>query len=217
MIIAIEGNIGTGKSTLVKILKEEFSKFKNFIFVQEPVNQWLKLTDEKGVNILDNFYKDKIRWGYSFQMNAFITRVKSIYNLNRDDNIIIVERSIYSDRNVFARLLKESNYINKLEWELYDQWYNWLSSHFNIMPDKFIYLEALPKTSYDRMRLRSRNEEEIVPLDYITKVYEKHNEWLLNNDRTIRINVDNDFVNNLEFKSKIISIFKEILTPDSNV
>ena len=61
---------------------------QNFIFVQEPVNQWLKLTDEKGVNILDNFYKDKIRWGYSFQMNAFITRVKSIYNLNRDDNIM---------------------------------------------------------------------------------------------------------------------------------
>ena len=78
MLISIEGNIGTGKSILDKILKEKFNRNTNVKFLQEPVDQWLKLTDSDGTNILDKFYKDQKRWSYSFQMNAFITRVKDI-------------------------------------------------------------------------------------------------------------------------------------------
>ena len=76
--ISIEGNIGAGKSTLVDILKKILGKELESVFLQEPVDTWLNTVNEEGKNILDLFYNNQERWSYSFQMNAFITRLKLI-------------------------------------------------------------------------------------------------------------------------------------------
>ena len=79
IIISIDGNIGSGKSTLINILKDEFRFDENIIFLDEPVNEWLQINDGT-TNILDYFYNDKKRWAYTFQNLAFITRSKLLIN-----------------------------------------------------------------------------------------------------------------------------------------
>jgi deoxyadenosine/deoxycytidine kinase len=209
MLISIEGNIGTGKSTLVKILKEKFNRNTNVKFLQEPVDQWLKLTDSDGTNILDKFYKDQKRWSYSFQMNAFITRVKDIISSDPEKNIVFAERSVLTDRKVFAKLLMESGDISEIEWKLYNQWYTWLNSSFKTEPNKIIYLRAEPEISYKRIKKRNREEEKSIKLEYIKGVHKKHDNWLNNDPSVLVIDWNEDFENNQE---KLEQIFRFIQT-----
>ena len=213
MIISVEGNIGTGKSTLIRILREIYANKKKIIFVDEPLNAWLELKDSDGSNILEKFYKDQERWSYSFQMNAFITRAKSIIEANPAENIVIVERSVLTDRNVFANLLKESGKISDMEWELYNQWFSWLLNDYNIKPDLYIYLRANPSVSFSRMKSRARKEEDIVPEEYITAVSNKHDEWLFkeNDSLVVTLDVNNDFEHNEEFRTNILRMVNDLV------
>lgn len=216
MIISVEGNIGTGKSTLIRILKEKYGHNKKIVFVEEPLNKWLELKDSDGENILKKFYNDQHRWSYSFQMNAFITRSKSIVEANPNDNLVIVERSVLTDRSVFAKLLYESGKISELEWNLYNEWFNWLLNDYNIKPDIYIYLYANAETSYNRMKQRARTEEDIVPFEYIKSVADKHDTWLYNTDNVLTIDVNNDFENNLDFRKNVLKIVNDIIEGQLN-
>ena len=109
MKIFLEGNIGSGKSTLVRILKDYFQSINSEIQIevlQEPVDDWIQMQDKEGKNLLEYFYEDQKRWSYSFQMNAFITRSKRLMekmNSYNSQGNVLMERSIYSDRNCFAK------------------------------------------------------------------------------------------------------------------
>lgn len=214
MLISIEGNIGTGKTTLINILKKKFGKKNNVIFVEEPLNQWLNLKDKDGKNILGKFYEDQERWSYSFQMHAFITRSKDILRQNTDENVIIIERSVLTDCNVFAKLLYNSGKISEMEWQLYNEWFTWLTQHFeSVKPDKFVYLRAEPEVSYQRMLKRTRDEENNVPFEYLQAVSEKHDEWLLNDDieNVITIDVNADFNDSENFKRTVIDRVTQLI------
>ncbi len=214
MLISIEGNIGTGKTTLINILKKKFGKKNNVIFVEEPLNQWLNLKDKDGKNILGKFYENQERWSYSFQMHAFITRSKDILKQNTDENVIIIERSVLTDCNVFAKLLYNSGKISEMEWQLYNEWFIWLTQHFeSVKPDKFVYLRAEPEVSYQRMLKRTRDEENNVQLEYLQAVSEKHDEWLLNDDieNVITIDVNADFNDSENFKKTVIDRVSQLI------
>ena len=215
MLISIEGNIGTGKTTLINILNKKFGKKNNVIFVDEPLQQWLNLKDSDGENILGKFYGDQQRWSYSFQMHAFITRSKAILEQNTDDNVVIIERSVITDRNVFAYLLYESGKISEMEWKLYIEWFDWLTEHFSkVTPDKFIYLKADPKISYQRMVNRTRDEEADIPIDYLNQVSEKHDQWLLGeneNENVVTIDVNHDFSDSERFKTTVIDRVSQLI------
>ena len=220
-IISIEGNIGTGKTTFIELIKNTFcERFpeKRVVFLKEPVDQWIEMKDDStGENILGVFYKDQQRWSYSFQMNAFITRMKliesvlnahGIYNKSHADActdlILIMERSVYTDRNVFATLLHESNKISSLEWKLYDQWFSWLVQKCDYcLPTHYFYLNASADTSYQRMLKRNRNEEGGVSLDYLRMVEEKHNTWLCSIDTMSEWDANIDFEHSEAQKEKM--------------
>ena len=74
-IISIEGNIGTGKSTLVQMLKDTYKNYSNVIFLQEPVDMWNTIKDNNGETILSKFYADQEKYAFSFQMMAYISRI----------------------------------------------------------------------------------------------------------------------------------------------
>ena len=215
MLISIEGNIGTGKTTLINFLRKKYGGKNTVIFVEEPLQQWLDLKDSDGENILGKFYGNQERWSYSFQMHAFITRSKAILEQNTEDNVVIIERSVITDRNVFASLLYESGKISEMEWQLYLEWFNWLTEHFEkVTPDKFIYLKADPEVSYQRMVKRTRDEESNVPLEYLKQVAEKHDSWLMSDEfdeKVITIDVNHDFSDSERFKSTVIDRVSQLI------
>ena len=135
----IEGNIGSGKTTLMDYLNN-LQSYKDFKIktLKEPVEEWKQFTDkETGQNILDYFYKDSKRWGYLFQMNAFITRSKLI-DKYKNKNVILMERSVYSDTfNVFAKNCYEKKLIKSIEWDTYTNWFEWLSNTLELNGDAY--------------------------------------------------------------------------------
>ena len=104
-IISIDGNIGSGKSTIVQKLKEYFQKQnKNIIFLQEPINEWDKIKDKNGITILEKFYQNQEKYSFAFQMMAYISRLSLLKKTieENSDAIIITERCLNTDSYVFA-------------------------------------------------------------------------------------------------------------------
>lgn len=244
-MISIEGNIGSGKSTIIEKCKnflekktytqypDKFSRIKflkdqhqvnKISFVKEPIEKWLNTIDEcDGDNILDKFYKDQRRWGYSFQMNAFITKSKQILDLISENHILITERSINSDNHVFTSILLEDKIMSNIEKKIYSEWYYWIKDSFNIHdPDHYIYLKVDPEVALSRIKKRSRDEENDVSIEYLKKIEVKHDNWLLNlkNTTIINLNDDTNIVNDIEIIYKILEVIDNILSikysPQSN-
>ena len=74
-LISIDGNIGSGKSTLMEALKQKFKGNKNVVFLREPVDEWDQIKDENNVTILEKFYANQKDYSFSFQMMAYISRL----------------------------------------------------------------------------------------------------------------------------------------------
>lgn len=176
LIVSIEGNIGSGKSTFIKKLREKYGKNNDFYFVDEPVKEWTKITTEDGKNLIENFYSNMERYAYIFQNFAYITRLQKLYKAVNEhkDKIIITERSVESDRYLFAKMLYESGHLNKMEWQVYLSWFGFL----NLKIDKIIYIKTNVDNCMLRIKNRNRDGENKIPRDYIKKLGDKHEEWL---------------------------------------
>ena len=176
----IEGNIGSGKSTMLKLLKEHFKDDAEVIY--EPVDTWEKFVDENGKNMLELFYEDQKRWGYTMQCIAFITRLKSMKSKQKT-RLRFIERSVFTDSNVFALNCYRNKKMNKMEWNLYNYWHEWLTGWFNateydLCPNGYIYIKTDPEVALKRLKIRSRNGEAGVSQEYLDIIDKLHDEWL---------------------------------------
>ena len=176
-VLVLEGNIGAGKSTFLRIL----SKSLDVDIIHEPTDKWQKVG--AGGNLLELFYKDTPRWAYTFQSYAFISRVHALQeseNLPSSNAVQILERSVYCDRYCFAKNAFESGFMTELEWQIYKEWFNWLVEKYTTKPGGFIYLKVSPQVCYQRLVKRNRSEESSVSLDYLEALHRKHEDWLIN-------------------------------------
>ena len=180
IFISIEGNIGSGKTTLINNIR---TLYPDWNIIDEPVDSWLALQDDSGKSLLELFYSDKERWSYTFQNTAFMTRYTSMINAvkgwdSSKSNIFILERCILTDRYVFAEMLKDSNCLTKLEWDLYLKWFNVFSDLSTI--NGIIYITTDYSICNDRIKTRSRKGEDSIPLDYLNSLETQHEKWLSN-------------------------------------
>jgi len=183
IIISIEGNIGTGKSTFIEKVQEYFNHIKptmNIGFIPEPVNVWNSVTDNEGVTILEKYYEDQHKYAFPFQMMAYISRLAVMREaLRQDYDVIIMERSMFTDSEVFAKMLYDDKKIEPIEYNIYKKWFEEFVDDF---PEILhIYIQADPTVSSDRVIKRSRQGENI-PLSYLEKCHEYHENWLLEGD-----------------------------------
>ncbi len=194
MIISVEGNIGSGKSTFVKKLKKNLPDDK-FYFLQEPVDQWSNIKDENGITILEKFYSNQNKYAFSFQMMAYISRLSILKQAIKDypNHIIITERCLNTDRYVFAQMLFDDKKIEKVNYEIYLKWFDHFIKECQI--DYHIYVDVNPEICYQRIQIRNR-EGENIPLEYLKKCDLYHNNWLSNKGNIIKIN------NTLSFNSE---------------
>jgi deoxyadenosine/deoxycytidine kinase len=199
-IISIEGNIGSGKSTLLANLKKHFNTNNRVIFLREPVDEWSKIKDEDGVTILEKFYADQEKYSFSFQMMAYISRLKLLKDAvnecraetfkyiqehdctkphNPNEKIvyyIITERSLFTDKMVFAKMLYDTGKIELVNYEIYLNWFNTFAEEFPVK--KIIYVKAEPKTCYERVGKRHRDGEDKIPLTYLASCNNYHDNML---------------------------------------
>lgn len=225
-IFSIEGNIGSGKSTLVDILKDSFSSNyqdnkstinqKNIIFMQEPVNEWLNIKDEKtNETILSKFYKDQIKYGFSFQMMAYISRISMLKKLVKEnpEAIIICERCVLTDKNVFAKMLYDDGKIESVNYQIYLKWFDEFIEDIPITG--LVYVKATPEKSYERVLKRDR-EGETIPLGYLSNCSTYHDNWIDNTDANVLIlDANKDFNKTKTDYEDWIHIIKKFITYNS--
>jgi len=160
IIISVDGNIGSGKSTFVAQLKKQLRWIKNkkIIYLQEPVKEWETFVDkETNENILEKFYNNPDNWSFSFQMMAYISRVaqlKNIINKHKNDNyVIITERSVLTDKNVFAQMLYDDKKIHDIDYQIYTRWFNEFTQDIQI--SGIIYVHTTPEKCHERIIKRN--------------------------------------------------------------
>lgn len=180
-IFSIEGNIGSGKSTLLENLKKEFSNNKNVIFMKEPVDEWEEIKDAEGNTMLQKFYADQEKYSFPFQMMAYISRLNLLKTTveKNPHAIIISERSLYTDKFVFAKMLYESSKIEDVSYQIYCKWFDAFVKDFPICG--VIYVETDPEICFQRVAKRSRLGESNIPLDYLKSCHSYHRH-MLNSD-----------------------------------
>lgn len=154
MKISIEGNIGAGKTTLIKRLSQTI----NVPMFLEPVDKWN--------DWLTLFYQDPSRWGMSFNTNVLLT-----FNEWKDNGFTaLYERSPISNRYIFSQLQYEQGKMKEIELELFDKLYERLAW----TPDIIVYIKTDPIISKERMDNRGRKCENTVPLEYLKSLHDKY-------------------------------------------
>lgn len=193
-IVSIEGNIGSGKSTLLETLKTIFKENYHIVFLREPVDEWEKIKDKDGNTMLQKFYANQHDYSFAFQMMAYISRLTILREAVRDimrkneampDNekksyVIITERSLYTDKYVFAKMLFDQGKIEDVNFQIYMNWFDEFAKDFPI--NDIIYVKTDPEKCYERIHKRARIGEEVIPLTYLKACHEYHSEFL---DETI--------------------------------
>jgi len=219
-IVSIEGNIGSGKSTLLANLKNHFKNNANIIFLKEPVDEWSKIKDENGVSILEKFYADQPKYSFPFQMMAYISRLKllkdTVSQCKTDEKyIIITERSLYTDKMVFAKMLYDTNKIEYINYQIYLNWFNTFAEEFPI--HKAVYVKTDPEICHQRIEIRHRQGESNIPIEYL-KSCDIYHEEMLNKDSAdcvckdqLVLNGNEDIYKNETILNEWIELFEQLI------
>jgi len=182
-IVSIEGNIGSGKSTLLENLRKQYANHTHIIFLQEPIDEWEKITDNEGNTMLKKFYANQEKYSFAFQIMAYISRltilrqtIKNIIHDTINQYIIITERSLYTDKHVFAKMLYDQGKIEDVCYQIY---LNLFEEFVNDFPINYIvYVNTNSEKCYERIHKRARDGEEVIPLTYLTDCHNYHETFL---------------------------------------
>ena len=182
-IYALEGNIGAGKTTILKLMCKHF---KDVELVEEPVNQWQNLG---GMNLLDSFYSNPKRWGFSFEFYSMLTKIQSLLKAaDSDKPIIIIERSILSNK-VFMELSNELGKLDKMEYCMLMNTYHFYLQNIYPQLAGIIYLDTPVDECIKRITKRNRGEECNIEKSYLESIKKKLDELANSSTRlVIKIN-----------------------------
>jgi deoxyadenosine/deoxycytidine kinase len=171
-VYSLEGNIGSGKSTLLNRLSIE-----GVTLVQEPVDMWEHIKDKEGETILSKFYRDQKTYAFPFQMMAYISRL-SLLKKHIESNptgIFLTERSVHTDKCVFAQMLYDAGKIEDINFQIYLRWFDEFIK--DIPTSGFVYLRTSPDQCYERVVRRNRPGEQL-SLAYLVNCHQYHDDWL---------------------------------------
>ena len=162
--IAIAGNMGTGKSTLVDFLARTYGVMPFY----EPNDENPYLAD---------FYKDMKRWAFQSQLYFLSNKFRLHQELDRQPGVVALDRTIFEDAEVFATALYQMRKISKRDWGTYQDFYHAILNAIR-PPDLMIYLRCSMRTLRARIRLRGRRMERDVPLAYLKRLERLYDEWI---------------------------------------
>lgn len=191
MHIAIAGNIGSGKTTLTKMLASHYG--------------WIPKFESVDFNpYLQDFYGDMERWSFNLQIYFLNKRFKDVVDISKTDDVIIQDRTIYEDARIFAPNLRDMGMMSERDFENYNDLFNLMMSLVG-NPDLLIYLRSSIPNLVSQIQKRGREYERGIRIDYLTGLNEKYENWIKDYDGNLLI-IDADnikFGNNPEDFSKV--------------
>ena len=194
--IGIAGNIGVGKTTMTKKLASMF----NWETMYESVVDNPYLSD---------FYKDMDRWSFNLQIYFLYHRFSSQINLTNIDSGFIQDRTIYEDKEIFARNLKDLKYMSLRDWATYSQLFDNLVK-FIRPPDLIIYLKASTDTLLSRIAKRNRDFEKNLDPEYLHSLNIYYDKWISKMNKKYTLILETDNFNIFKDQEKLIQISKQI-------
>uniref|UniRef100_A0A8C4QAM0 Thymidine kinase 2 n=1 Tax=Eptatretus burgeri TaxID=7764 RepID=A0A8C4QAM0_EPTBU len=175
LVVSIEGNIGSGKTKCL----ESFQQHCDVEVISEPVDKWQNI---HGHNLLSLMYRNPQRWGITLQTYIQLTML-NIHTRPLTMSIRMMERSIYSARYIFVENLFRSGKMPEADYAVLSEWFDWILKSISFPLDMIVYLQTRPETCLKRLQARCRQEESVVPLDYLKSLHELYEAWLI--DKTL--------------------------------
>lgn len=196
MFVVVAGNIGSGKTTLTKKLSDKLNWKPHFESVQD--NPYLS-----------DFYDNMSRWSFPLQIYFLNHRFNTHKLIETGHASAVQDRSIYEDANIFARALFEQGDLDKRDYETYCTLYESMIQYLN-SPTLMIFLKRSVPKLVERIKLRGRDYEQAIPIDYLTKLNGYYDEWYDNYDLGKSLIVDTDDLDFLENDEHFDHLIKRI-------
>jgi len=200
--IAVAGNMGVGKTSMVNFLCHHHS----MVPVYEPY------TDNP---YLDDFYKDMKRWGFHSQLYFLTHKFRLHMSLNNNTGIVVQDRTIYEDAEIFCTNLYRSKKIKKRDYLMYMELYETMREALQ-PPDLMIYLRCSVRAIRKRVKQRGRPSEMEIPVRYIRNLNKLYEEWIERYDQSKiliwdseRMDYLTDLVDQIEFQQAIEQAMQE--------
>ncbi|XP_072670248.1 thymidine kinase 2, mitochondrial [Canis lupus baileyi] len=209
-VICVEGNIASGKTTCL----EFFSNTTDIEVLQEPVPKWRNV---RGHSLLGLMYRDACRWGLTLQTYVQLTMLDH-HTRPQTSPVRLMERSIHSARYIFVENLYRSGKMPEVDYVVLAEWFDWILKNIDVSVDLIVYLRTAPETCYRRLQMRCREEETVIPLEYLDAIHHLYEEWLIKGNLfpvaapVLVIEADHDM-------RKMLELFQQnrdrILTPEN--
>ena len=183
MHIAVSGNIGSGKTTLTKLLSDHYKWEPHFEDVDE--NPYL-----------NDFYNDMQRWSFNLQVYFLTSRFSQVLKIRESGKDFIQDRTIFEDAYIFAPNLHSMGLMTTRDFENFFSMFNLIGS-FIESPDLLIYLRASVPTLVRQIQSRGRDYEESIRIDYLKSLNERYESWISSYTRGKLLIIDVD-ENNFE-------------------
>ncbi|GGD89564.1 deoxynucleoside kinase [Planktosalinus lacus] len=194
MHVAIAGNIGSGKTTLTRLLSKHY--------------KWQAHYEEVDDNpYLDDFYNQMERWSFNLQIYFLNSRFRQVLDIRNSGKNVIQDRTIYEDAYIFAPNLHAMGLMTNRDFENYKSLFD-LMEEVTKSPDLIIYLRSSIPNLVAQIHKRGREYENSISIDYLSRLNERYEAWVHNYDKgnLLVIDVDKlDFVDNPEDLGNVIN------------
>jgi deoxyadenosine/deoxycytidine kinase len=201
--IAIAGNMGAGKSTLVEFLSRTYG-----------VTPFYEPNDENPY--LADFYKDMKRWAFRSQLYFLCSKFRLHQQLDRQPGVVALDRTIFEDAEIFATALYQMRKISKRDWQVYQDFYAAILEAIR-PPDLLIYLRCPMRTLRQRIRLRGRKMEQDVAPSYLKRLDRLYEAWIAAYEMSDVLVLDTerlDYVHDLVHRLDVMQRIEAVLPPE---
>jgi deoxyadenosine/deoxycytidine kinase len=202
--IAIAGNIGAGKSSLVEFLTRTYG-----------IEPFYEPNDENPY--LPDFYLDMKRWAFHSQLYFLSNKFRMHQQLERMSGVVVLDRTIYEDAEIFASALHKMGKLTGRDWDTYWSFYQVILDSIR-PPDLMIYLRCSVRTLRQRIRMRGRAMEQDIPLAYLKRLQGLYEQWLSNYQfgevlvlETDKLDYINDMVDCLDVMERVEALLPSTL------
>jgi len=195
MHIAVSGNIGSGKTTLTRLLSKHYGWDAHF----EDVDDNPYLTD---------FYSDMQRWSFNLQIYFLNSRFSQMLEFRKSGKTVIQDRTIYEDAYIFAPNLHSMGLMTTRDYENYFSLFVLMNSLVR-PPDLLIYLRASVPTLVNQIQKRGRKYESTIRIDYLNRLNERYESWIsqYNLGKMLIVDVNkSNFIENAQDLSRVIDM-----------